>query len=74
MERFGNVTDEELALYLCPDSQAGGLQIVRAYPEKRALWERMHAVEGEISLWQAGLGPKPHGVIVFGPKEIRGAR
>ena len=65
------MTDEELAVYLCPDDVPLGLKIVAAQPERRALWERMHEVEGEIALWQAGLGPKPSGVIVCGPREVR---
>lgn len=33
-------------------------------PEQREVYESMARVEFEIGLWQAGLGPKPVGVIV----------
>ena len=33
-------------------------------PEKRATYERMASLEGEIALWQAGLAPKPTGVLI----------
>ena len=42
-------------------------------PERRALFDRMHDLEGEIMLWQAGVGKKPEGVILCGRKQIRGA-
>lgn len=67
------MTDDELAAYLCPDDIETGHKIIAAQPERRALWERMHEVENEVALWQAGLGPKPTDVILCGPKEIKGA-
>lgn len=66
--------DEEMAIFVCPDNPCLGLQIVATLPStKRALFERMGELEGEIALWSAGLGPKPTGVILCGPKQIRGA-
>ena len=35
-------------------------------PEKRALYNKMASLETEVELWQAGLGPKPEGVIICG--------
>jgi len=65
------VSDDELAAFLCPDDLETGHLIIAAQPHRRELWERMHQVENEIALWQAGIGPKPTGVILCGPKEIK---
>lgn len=67
-------SDDELARYLCPDDPAAGLLIIERHPDKRATWKRMYALEGEIALWQAGLGPRPTDAILCGPKEIRGGK
>jgi len=40
---------------------------------KRASLERLIEVGRELALWEAGVGPKPAGVIVCGPKQIRKA-
>lgn len=69
------MTNEALADFLCPDDPATGLRIVveTLTPEKRAAYERMAEVCDEIALWEAGVGPKPLGVILCGPKQIRRA-
>lgn len=68
------MSDEEMAAYICPDDPVLGLKAVAAMtPTRRATIERMAEVEGEISLWQAGIGKKPSGVIICGRKEVRGA-
>ena len=60
-----------LAAELCPDDPAGGLRIVEAMtPAKRAAVERLIAVSDELVLWEAGVGPKPEGVIVCGEREV----
>lgn len=41
-------------------------------PEQRATYEEMLRVDRELALWEAGLGPKPAGVIVC--RERRGRR
>lgn len=71
------MSDEEMATYICPDDHAIGLMAVRSMtPQRRATIERMAELEGEIVLWQAGVGKKPSGVIVCGRREIKmaGAR
>lgn len=68
------MTDEEMAAYICPDDIEVGRRAVATFsPERRALIERMAQVEGEIMLWQAGVGKKPEGVILCGKRQIRGA-
>jgi hypothetical protein len=63
------MTDAELAEFLTPDDVALGLKIVgRMTLEKRATYERMSSVVDEIALWEAGLGPKPQGVIMTTPR------
>lgn len=67
--------DEDMAVYCCPDNPCLGLiAVAKMTPSKRATIERMAELEGEIALWQAGLGPKPTGAILCGPKQVRGAR
>lgn len=59
------MTDEQLAQYLGIADDALGLRIVRALSaENRAAYEHMHQVECEVAMWQAGLGPKPKGVLI----------
>ena len=59
------MTHAELAKYLgiadAPNWQA---VIDQMPPRKRAVYERMAALEIEIDLWQQGLGPKPKGVLI----------
>lgn len=66
------MTDEELGYELCPDDPALGAQLAaRMAPEKRAGYERLIAVGRELTLWEAGLGPKPEGVIATRPGRMR---
>jgi hypothetical protein len=57
------MTDAELATFLGL-SEAEAHLVSKIKPDKRAVYERMAEVEIELGLWQAGLGPKPSGVIV----------
>ena len=66
------MTDEQLEDYICVPR--GSLPRYDISPEKRALFDRMAEVENELALWRQGLGPKPKGVIVCGPREVRGGR
>ena len=43
------------------------------HPNKRAVMVRLIEVGREANLWTAGLGPKPAGAILCGPKQIRKA-
>lgn len=53
------MTDEELADHLNIP-----VELVPRLGEKRAAYENLVRVGFEIDLWEAGLGPKPQGVIV----------
>lgn len=68
------MTDAELADYLGasdhPDKEQLARFIASLAPEKRAAYERMAQVEFELKLWQAGIGPKPRGVIVCRVPEV----
>jgi len=59
------MNDQQLAAFLGiagdPDEHKF---IARITPEQRATYERMKIVEEDIELWQAGVGPKPTGVIL----------
>ena len=68
------MTDAELGSELYPDApHVGAWMAHRMTPEKRATYERLIEVGREANLWTAGLGPKPQGVILCGPKQIRKA-
>ena len=60
------MTDSELAAFLgitdLPAEQQA--RLIANLGSQRAAYERMHQVTIELDLWQAGLGPKPRGVIV----------
>lgn len=59
------MTDLELAKFLgIDDDERWPRAIAKLDPIKRATYERMSEVTIELNLWQAGLGPKPTGVIV----------
>ena len=63
------MTDQELADFINVDVSL--LPKVVKTPEQRALYEKMRDVE----LWANGAPiPKPEGVIVCGPREIREGR
>ena len=63
------MTDAQLADFL--GVPASFVATINA--EKRATYDRMAEVDAEITLWQAGLGPAPVGVILCGPNQIRRA-
>jgi hypothetical protein len=59
------MTDLELAKFLgMADDGRWPKAIASLEPKKRALYERMAVVTMEIELYDAGLGPKPTGVII----------
>lgn len=59
------MTDLELAQGMgIADDERWPKVIAKLSPEKRAAYERLITVADELNLWQAGLGPKPTGVIV----------
>lgn len=58
------MTDEELANFLgIRDDWRWPRAIKNLDPKKRAAYERMADVCMEVNLYEAGLGPKPEGVI-----------
>lgn len=62
------MTDAELLEYLgLPDGPDEQAFIANLSATHRATYERMHEVEGDIKLWQEGVGPKPTGVILCYP-------
>ena len=62
------MTDHELAQFLgIADDERWPRAIAKLDPKKRASYERMAKVTMELQLWEAGLGPKPKGVIVCRP-------
>lgn len=69
------MTDEELGAELWPDgSPEDQLKLGASMKdEKRAVYERLITVGHELTLWEAGIGPKPAGIIVCGPKQVRRA-
>jgi len=59
------MTDAELAVFLgIDDDPRWPRAIEKLDPLKRATYERMAQVETELKLYDAGLGPKPNGVII----------
>jgi hypothetical protein len=59
------MTDLELARLLgIADDARWPRAIAKLPPEKRAAYERMADVFMELQLYEAGLGPKPRGVII----------
>ena len=66
------MTDAELGAELYPDApHVGAWMAHRMHPNKRAVCVRLIEVGREANLWTAGLGPKPTGAILCGPKQIR---
>jgi len=67
------MTDAELAAYLGikTNHPQWATFIASLATEKRASYERMHALEGEVVLWQAGLGPEPTDVLAESTREER---
>ncbi|HKT54519.1 MAG TPA: hypothetical protein VJP88_08700 [Caulobacteraceae bacterium] len=67
-DMFG-MTDDDLAKAMnCSVEDVGKLT-----PGMRATCERLIQVGDQANLYMAGLGPKPAGVILCGPRQIRGA-
>lgn len=59
------MTDAELAVYLgIADLPRWPWYIANMNPAQRETYERMYQIEFDIALWQAGIGPKPTGVIL----------
>jgi hypothetical protein len=59
------MNDQQLAAYLgIAGDPIEHVFIARLSPEQRATYERMKTLEEDIKLWQAGVGPKPTGVIL----------
>lgn len=59
------MTDHELAVFLgIADDERWPKAIANLPPEKRLGYERMADLVTELSLYDAGLGPKPKGVII----------
>lgn len=58
--------DADLAKFLGIDADHPNLAAFMAKldPAKRASYERMYEVCGELALWETGLGPKPKGVLI----------
>lgn len=70
------MTDAELLTYMgLPVDHPNAVKFITTMPpEKRASYERMHSLEGEIAVWQAGLGPKPSGVLLDMEKDTKRRR
>jgi hypothetical protein len=67
------MTDQELANWLNLSADEAAIIIPRLTPERREGFERMASLYAEIRLWEEGVGPKPAGVFLCGPKQIRRA-
>lgn len=70
------MTDDELATFcgLAADDPLRGKFIATLSPDRRALFERMATIEVEVDLWQAGLAPKPAGVLIDTVKDTKRRR
>jgi hypothetical protein len=70
------MTEEELAAFcgVKPDDPLRDKFVRSLSPAKRALFERMATVEMEVELWQAGLGPKPTGVLIDTERDTKRRR
>jgi hypothetical protein len=65
------MNDTELAEYLGLTPAEALIVLPKLTPERRALYDRMKQVEMEAALWQAGLGPKPKGVLIDTERDMR---
>lgn len=68
------MNDAELAEYLGIDTLSLATQKKVIGPmsaEERAGYDDMARIEVELHLWQAGLGPKPKGVIVCSRRHVK---
>ena len=70
------MTDEQMADFLgFPKDEPKRIAAVQKLaPEKRAAYERMAGAVVEIELWQAGLAPKPSGILVDTDRSTRRRR
>ena len=63
--RVWTMNDRDLAVFLGLGDAPNWRKCIEVLaPEKRAVFERMAQVTIALQLWEAGLGPKPSGVIV----------
>jgi hypothetical protein len=67
------MSDAELAEFLGLTEDEAAIIIPKLTPERRAGFEHMASIYAEIQLWEASVGPKPAGVFLCGPKQIRRA-
>lgn len=59
------MNDDELAEYLgIAKAKERAAIMASITPEQRETYEAMRRTEDDIRLWQAGVGPKPKGVII----------
>lgn len=60
------MTDEQMVVFmgLEPSNPKHVAIVTELTSEKRALYESMADVECQLTLWIAGLGPKPEGVMI----------
>lgn len=68
------MTDQEFAERLGLSADEAAKIIPMMTPERRAALEQIAGLAMEIHLWEAGLGPKPTGAILCGPRQIRSAQ
>lgn len=63
------MTDDELTKFLHLSPADAAIVIPKLTPQRRAVYDRMAALETEIFLWQNGLGPKPNNVLMDFPRK-----
>ena len=63
------MTDDELAKFLHLSPTDAAIVIPKLTQQRRAVYDRMAALETEIFLWQNGLGPKPTNVLMDFPRK-----
>lgn len=63
------MTDLELARFLgIADDARWPRVIAKLEPKRRAFYERLSEVATELRSYEEGVGPKPKGVIICGPR------
>jgi hypothetical protein len=69
---MSTMTDAELAKFLgIDDDPRWPRAIAKLDPAKRASYERMADVCHELALYDAGLGPRPVGVLIDSDRSTR---
>jgi hypothetical protein len=59
------MTDAALGRALAPDANPGvQRELVQALGARRGVYAHLVEVSDELGLWEAGVGPKPPGVII----------